>query len=167
MNIISPIDFVKISSPYHMKIKDVLNLPIGKPVCIFFLDRNMFDLSCDVKYNKINVPTKPSHFFKNGYYIEFTRRLGIFGTWKWTYDNHIDEGREFDIKLSNGIWYPLNSGHILKQKETFFDIPKKFINKHYTKLPVNTYIGWRGPMMLAENMDKCPNIVLKKDGSIN
>ncbi len=32
--------------------------------------------------------------------------------------------------------------------------------KHYTEFPETTRLGWRGPMILASNIAKCPKITV-------
>jgi hypothetical protein len=156
----TPSGFIKASEPYHMRIKDVLNLPIGKKIRLFFLDRNMFDMSCDSENNPVGIPIKPSQFFRAGYFIDFTRRKELRGTWKWTYaGGDSEEDSEFHIDLGKS-WYPLRNDRIPeKDSQSVFQIPDSFAGKHYSNLDPNTKIGWRGEMMYARDMDKCPNII--------
>jgi hypothetical protein len=55
---IYPDEYEQVSSSYHLTIKDILDIPIGETVCIFFMDRNMYDISCDENINKINTDRK-------------------------------------------------------------------------------------------------------------
>ena len=160
----SPEGFCQSSREYHLTIKDVLNFPIGEKQRIFFLDRNMFDMSCRDDMNEINTPIKPSHFFRHGYYIDFVRNEGILGDWCWvdgkTYRN-VDNNRELDIDLGS-LWYPLKESKVpIGDRQEIFKIPKEYKGKHYTQIPSNTRLGWRGPMILVKNMDKCPDIIYK------
>ena len=165
----SPKDFIVASKPYHLTIGDVLNFPVGKIIRIYFLDRNMFDLSCDDQINPIGQPIRPSEFFRRGYFIDFTRRDDLKGTWRWTFDDYTytDNDREFDLALGEHLWYPMKDSKVPeKDWQGIFTIPEDFAGKHYQELPLNTKIGWRGPMMLASNMDKCPDVVMKKNYSV-
>jgi hypothetical protein len=164
----TPLGFTVASRKYHLTIKDILAFPVGETYRFFFLDRNMFDVSCDTKYNELNVPTKPSTFFRNGYYIDFTRREGIQGDWKWGFDSESSSiGEEFHVDMNTG-WYPFRNNHVpIKDSQGIFTIPEDFAGKHYSELPEDTRIGWRGPMMLTENMDKCPDVTLNRDGYSN
>jgi hypothetical protein len=160
---ISPTEFVKESRKYHLTIGDVLSFPVNEKKHIFFMDRNMYDISCDIKYNPVGLPIRPSHFFRKGYYINFTRITGLHGIWEWLYDSdpHIDNDREFDVDMDR-CWYPLEYDHVPNiDEQGVFKIPKKFAGKSYTQLPKDTRLGWRGPMMLVENMDKLPDIVME------
>lgn len=162
----SPNEFIDVSKPYHLTIGDVLEFPVGKSVRIFFLDRSMFDLSCDNKYNPIGQPIRPSEFFRQGYFIDFTRRDDLKGTWTWTFNGSVDNDREFDLALGEHLWYPMRDSKVPeKDSQGIFTIPEDFAGKHYQELPRNNRIGWRGPMMLASNMDKCPDIVMKENYS--
>lgn len=158
----SPVRFYDNSSKYHLTIKDVLNFEIGKPVKIFLLDRNMFDPSCD--NNAINTPLLPSVFFRNCYFIEFTRRDGLYGECKWLFNNKTEYNFEFHVCMPT-CWYPLKNNRVpIRDEQEIFEIHPAFAGKHYTELPKDTLLGWRGPMMLYENIDKCPKIILKKIG---
>jgi hypothetical protein len=149
------------SRPYHLTIQNILNLSNGDSIEIFFMDRNVMDISCDKEYNEENIPIKPSHFFRNCNYITFTKKEGIIGDWDWhctlltkklTYKE-----REFDIDLGD-FWYPLKNNKVPESNEyDLFDL-SKYSGKHYSEFSPDTRIGWRGEMMLKENMDKCPNV---------
>jgi hypothetical protein len=158
----SPIGFYDYSSKYHLTIKDVLSFEIGKPYKIFLLERNMFDPSCDT--NPINIPILPSHFFRNCYFIEFTRKDGLMGDCKWLFNNQTQNNFEFHICMTT-CWYPLKNNRVpIKDEQELFEIDIDFSGKHFTELSIDTHIGWRGPMMLFENMDNCPKIILTRNG---
>lgn len=147
----------KSSKPYHLTLQDIINIPKGTSKTIFFLDRNMFDLSCDEQYNPVNTPIKPSQFFRHGYYILFNKTDdGIKGNWTWL-GAWVDQKtqpeihREFDINYEHKRWYPLTDGKLLNTGD--------FHSRHYTSFPLSTKLGWRGEMMFQENMDKCPDII--------
>ena len=167
---ISPVEFIEKSKQYHLTIKDIMNMKEGEVLNIFFLDRNMFDHSCDERYNTIGEAVVPSRFFRNGYYIDFTKTTGIKGTWTWHYPGGTDkelEEREFDVDTGT-IWYPLKNNTVPnRDSQGIFTIPIDFAGKHYTELDDSTRLGWRGPMMRKSDMDNLPSIVLKKDGQIN
>ena len=135
------------SKSYHMTIEKVLALPINTDIKIFFMDRNIIDLSCIPEINPPYEAIKPSIFFRNNYYIIFNKsEEGIRGSWKWNTSNYqeVETDREFDIDTGD-YWMPLTN--------SCYD------NKHYTKYHKNTYLGWRGYMMLESDMNKCPDVM--------
>lgn len=174
-NTIYPYQFEYESYKYHLTIRDILDIPQGETVSIFFMDRNMFDISCDKIINNLNIPIKPSKFFRHGYYIDFTKKSlnGISGEWKWNwlttenlYINALDTeyDREFDVDMG-GLWYPLKNNHIPEiDEQEICEIPRDFAGKHFLELPESTRLGWRGPMMLRKYMDELPDIIYKYDG---
>lgn len=166
---IAPVEFIEKSRTYHLTIKDILDMKEGEVLNIFFLDRNIFDQSCNEHVNTIGEAVAPSRFFKNGYYIDFTKTTGIKGIWTWHYPGGTDkelEEREFDLDL-NSLWYPLNNDRVPSEdSQGIWTIPSEFAGKHYTELDDSTRLGWRGPMMRKSDMDNLPSIILKKNGSI-
>lgn len=155
----SPLEWCEASRPYHLTIKDILELPVGKKIYIFTLDRNYMDLSCDLIYNPINKPILPSQFFKRGYFWTFVKKEpGIQGEFIWIRDESGRHG-EFDIEYQPGEWYCLKDDRLpAKDWQGIFDFKDKG-GKHYADFPLETRLGWRGPMLLVEDMDKCPKVI--------
>jgi len=141
------------SVPYHLTIKDVLSFPIGKPVNLFLMCRNVLDFT---HFNEKNVSKKPSDFFKKCYKLEFIRTEGLKGFWNWENNLEIKE-REFDILLENiKSWCPLKNNII--HGHDLFSVGE-YEGKHYLDFSENTKLGWRGPMMFQCQMDELPNVV--------
>tara|TARA_Y100000389_G_C17454810_1_gene517366 strand:+ start:828 stop:1430 length:603 start_codon:yes stop_codon:yes gene_type:complete len=159
--VMSPFEIRKISRNYHLTIKDILELPIGTSIDIFCMDRNLFDFCIYEEHNKIISADK---FFRNGYIIHYTKINGLIGYWKFiNITDDIPEQREFDIDVGT-FWYPLFNNKVPKEDfDMMFKIPINFAGKHYTELPLDTRIGWRGPCMLLKNVKKLPKILLKKE----
>jgi hypothetical protein len=173
MNPVSPIKWVDLSSTFHLTIQDILYIPSGSSKLIFFLDRNIFDISCDIDTNPINTSIIPSIFFRNNYQILFTKlNNGIKGTWTWRYPdaNTKSENKEFDINYLMGkhnSWYPLHNNSVPTHNiYTNKPLNSKFDGLNILELPLNTKIGWRGPMIYMEDIDKLPPIIYKKNGYI-
>lgn len=157
---VSPIKWLyEDSLRYHMTIKDIVDIPVGEKTEIFFMDRNILDL---IEDNKKYIPILPSEFFSKCYFITFTKiDNGIRGTWLWnTYSDigNCPEHREFDIDLGS-FWYPLKNDKVPLNDEQGNIRFGKNAGKHYSAFSDNTRLGWRGPMMLKENMDKCSSII--------
>ena len=76
------------------------------------------------------------------------------------HDNSKPYDFEFEIEYKENHWYPLENGFLPGKK----DIPS-FIRgglldekkKKWNKLPKNTKVGERGPMILWKDLDKLPN----------
>jgi hypothetical protein len=149
----NPNIWLDMSRPSHLTIDDVLGMPLQQPVRIFFMDRNVLDLSANRNSNFSETHVSPSRFFRNCYYIDFTRTEGIRGTWKWLYNGapEAEESREFDIDMGT-CWFPLRNGEVYMYDD------KSALRKHYSALPGTTRLGWRGPMMLASVMDSGPDV---------
>jgi hypothetical protein len=150
---VSPIEWLnELSKPYHLTIKDIENIPLNKPINIFCMDRNILDISCNIDHNYPNIPTKPSVFFRKGYCITFTKTEdGIKGKWIFNHDANSSYKKEFDIDIEN-IWYPLKNDCISDNiNKNLHDI--KYIGTNYKEFPETTRLGWRGAIMLMNNMD--------------
>lgn len=149
------IEWLDIASPYHVTIKDILSVPVGEPVKLLFICRNIFDLTSE---NAKGVSMRPSDFFRKCYQVEFVRTEGIKGIWKS--EDKTNE-REFDIFLENlGFWFPLVNNRVPdRDYQGVFDLSVS-AGKHYSELPETTKLGWRGPMIFKDKIDELPNVVL-------
>lgn len=148
------------SSPYHLTIADILSFPVGEAVKLFLMDRNVFDMSWCNDMNPPGVVTTPQHFFRSCYYVNFTRTGdGIVGNWEWPELNRTDQAREWDIEFAPSCWYPLEDDHLpIRVLQGFSDLGNTSA-RHWRDFPASTRIGWRGPMMLKKDMEKCPDIL--------
>jgi hypothetical protein len=150
-----------LSRPYHLTINDILSVPIGETVRLIPLEPNL-SLSILNKVNK-RKKYKPSLFFKDGYFIDFTRQNQLSGEWRWFYCNTLQDtepSRDFYIDIGKS-WYPLVSSRIpLVDLRDFFIIPKQIGGKHVYEIDKHTRIGWRGPIIMQKYIDKCPYIDL-------
>jgi hypothetical protein len=127
-----------------LTIADIKRLPPNKPVNIFLMDRNVLNLSQDSRYNSVDTPTRPSVFFKHGYFITFTKTGGCAGRWIFNSNPSHTYIKEFDVEL--GVQWVSAKNNIVAG--TSLD-----------DLDTSTRLGWRGPMMLIQNMDLCDNIL--------
>lgn len=150
-------DFCNNTRGDHLTIQDILDLPLGVPVRLFCLDRNMEDFC-----KESAVPQRPSKFFANCYMVDFTREEGIRGTWCFTFDPTHTDRREFDVDLltpTGMMWYPLNHGRVPHHSEDDGTHMGIHAGKPWTGLDSTTRIGWRGPMLLAAKLDDYPSVV--------
>jgi len=167
------------SRKHWLQIKDIKKLSKGDKIKLLVLDRNIVDiLDSKVKYNKIY---KPNKFFAFNWAI-YTHNKDlqgeIFYSWQQeeidkkninnqkggnsTYvigsiDNTKPYKFEFDINYTKGLWFPLEKGY-LPAKGDFGENLLDGKRKKWNKFPNDTYIGWRGPMILWKNLDKLPDI---------
>jgi len=95
---VSPYAWEEDSRPFHITIKDILNLEAGESLELFSLDRDVLDTSCDEKYNEPGRTILPSQFFREGYFWTFTKTgIGIKGNLKWVQETGADYD-EFHIE---------------------------------------------------------------------
>ena len=148
---VNPEEWIKVySEPFHLTIQDIEDMPINKNFTLFLLNINILEKIYEDELDYTLPTIKPSVFFKNNNYIVFTKiQEGIQGKWIFNKNPNIDYYKEFHIYLNNQ-WVPLNNNE--------FICPISKETKSYKELPPETKIGWRGPMMLVKDMDKCPKI---------
>ena len=62
---------------------------------------------------------------------------------------------EFEVEYKSGSWYPLRDGYLPASDE---QTERPLLGKrlHWSALPKTTPIGWRGPMVLWENLENAP-----------
>lgn len=148
------------SKKYHLTIEDVKKFDLNKPMNIFLMDRNILNRCCDAKINEKCKSIKPSVFFRNAYFITFTKiknKDGIIGKWIFNKNPNNSYIKEFDILLEN-FWYPLKNNKINKEYHQEIDELDKYAGKNINEFSKKTKLGWKGPMMLMQNMDMCNNV---------
>jgi|SaaInlStandDraft_1057018.scaffolds.fasta_scaffold01301_20 hypothetical protein len=151
-------NWFKESLKYHVTIGDILKMKHGEKK-IFHIDRNCHDLLDDTKKGV----RKPTDVFKNNYYsvIQKPEIKGepFFTVCKGALNKGEDKFKitNWDIDLGH-MWCPLKDGKVpLIIDFGLFDIgPNK--GKSWEELPKNTRIGWRGPCIFYEDINKIGNI---------
>ena len=147
---------------YKLMIKDVMNMKKGDIMAVLVLDRNIGDVSMDA--NPENVIIDPYEFFRYNFatYIHDSGLKGIM-IYHWKNEDYRDDDFEFDIEYETGNWYPLENGYLPKrdpQGFSEFNYPRDI---SWTEFPINTGIGWRGPMILHKYINYLPNIYVSED----
>ena len=169
-----------------LTIKDIQNLKKGQKIKVLMLDRNTEDRVYGSKEIKPNKTYKPKTLFKYcwGIYIHNKDLEGeLYYQWdlpikkqKKTKKSKLKEGStfkvgdkhnnsnkydfEFDIEYKNNSWYPLENGFLPGKKEIPSFIMGGLLDgkkKRWNKLPKDTNVGWRGPMILWNELDTLPN----------
>jgi len=144
--------FLNESNSVHLTINDITKLDSNKKIKILCIDRNIYDL---IDMNKSNKSYKINKFFENAYqgiYIHDNNLQGMF-----LFNNDTEpQNFEFHIEWIPDHWYPLRNG-ILKSDEQF-TFPVEFEGKSWKEFPLNTRIGWRGPMIQKKYLKYFPLI---------
>lgn len=131
--------------------------------------RNMGDVSMGSDINPRGRAIKPAHFFRNmiADYSPDKSLKGMSGLlhFKNTGDkewcrNRLNEDAclpiELEVEYKPGYWYPLKNGMLpSRDPQNIFGILLGS-KVHWKDLPLNTHIGWRGPMILLEDIKKMP-----------
>jgi len=163
-----------------LTIKDIQNLKKGQEIKILLLDRNVddrFETDENIKPNKLY---KPKKFFNSCWavYKHIKDLKGeIFYQWQeekikkfnsnqkggstFKVENRHNNSKpyefEFEIEYKHNNWHPLENG-FLPAKNYFRKNLLDGKKKKWDKFPKNTKVGFRGPMILWEDLDKLPNI---------
>lgn len=152
-------DWIKHTTPHHLQIKDICNLPTGTNIPVLVLDRNVLDIAECQDTNEVNCTYPPSQFFRHNRatYIHKDELTGdIIFHWESKDSNKIIF--EFHIEYDTGHWYPLENGHLPKNNPQDVSSFQNDKSKSWKEFDPNTRIGWRGPMILWENIDNLPRI---------
>mgnify|MGYP000858962335 CR=1 FL=1 len=67
---------------------------------------------------------------------------------------------DLEINYKEGSWYPLRNGYLPAKDENWKTNLLDGKKKKWTTFPKDTPIGFRGPMILWDKLDKLPNIYL-------
>ena len=160
-------DYIKISKPYHLRISDIKKLRPGDELDVVIWDRNFeeYHIWTNCEPDK-NYDSK--EFFKAN-----RHKITYQGHMTWAIHFPYGETIQHPVHLStsgletNWKWCSIENGYVnitnevLKSSETIPDYwqPKHL---HWTEFPETTRIGWRGPIMLWENLDKMSSEVYYK-----
>ena len=153
--------WINSTKDYHLTIKDIQEMKSGESLKVIILDRNTGDLFD--KYNNSNTLYYPIDFFKHqmGEFIknkDMTGKLIFYnGINHDSNNNLIIDPFEFHIEYKLNYWYPLQNNIISITNPEF-----KHINENYSKnineFPLDTRVGWRGPMIKVDLLRKLPLI---------
>lgn len=147
-------EWVKESEKFHLTIDDVLKFKKGERVKLLHLDRNFYDL---LDYEAGEGVHKASKITRGNYFSEYTKAKDndIAGSSTWLMDTKecYTDATRWHVDLGH-IWYGLNEGYVPRiDVQGIFEIGEH-AGKHWTALPKDTCIGWRGPCILAADIDK-------------
>ena len=145
-------EWEKKTEPYHLTIGDVYELKEGKSIHFYCLDRNWTEM---VSFNNgDDVEYKASDVLQNNYRAIFYKDYGIRGETKWFFNDGTFriENTVWHVDLGH-IWCPLDEDDKVPLFLECFDVGK-LAGVKAEHLPLNTKIGWRGPCILKENLNK-------------
>lgn len=146
------------SRKYWLKLKTILDMNNGDEIKCLLLDRNVLDtIHTDNKIGKLYVP---KYFFRNcTAIIKKIKDLTVKIVFSW--EKQIDESRnfEFDVEYKKDNWYPLKNGVL---PDEYLQMSYEILGKKnkWNELPNNIHIGYRGPMILWNNIYKMPGIYI-------
>tara|TARA_B100002019_G_scaffold261224_1_gene247833 strand:+ start:16 stop:855 length:840 start_codon:yes stop_codon:yes gene_type:complete len=141
------------SRKYWLTIKDIERMKNKGKIVVLPLHRNVLD--GPQTYHKENTPYKPETFFKTekDTFVNYGNMSGIF----IKYDQHDKTPKPLDIEYKKDKWYPLFDGYLPdKDVQTGNKLLGK--KKHWTEFKKNSHIGFRGPMILWDDLKKLPKL---------
>ena len=153
---------------YHLTIGDILKCSVGDELDVVIFDRNFEEsgiwdkLHPDVEYD-------PTEFFKYNHH-----KLKYNGDMKW--DIIFNWGKTFEHPIHLNVehlatrwtWVVLGEDGFVDIAERLPDDDKKTDNirksvrLHWNGFPSRTRIGWRGPIMLWEDLKNKRKVYYKK-----
>jgi len=137
---------------HTLQIKDITKLNLGDKLDLLLLDNNVWrnTISKDKIKNQIY---SPESFFgySFGTYIHSHELCGTLLLHLADTAILID-GFEFYVEYTDDQWYPLSDGYLLINDSN--DI-------HWTELPLDTKIGYRGPAIYKSILNILPNIIIR------
>jgi len=153
--------WIEDTKPFHLRINDVMDFKEGQEIMFLVMDRNLYDIACE---DDGNILFQPKHFFGLNT-ATYTHSRDLKGTivYHWAQENSPEYPFEFEIEYAPGNWYPLTDGHLPArdpQEMAPFDYDEP---KPYTDFPVDTRLGWRGPMMKWDDLDIQPDVFWHDD----
>lgn len=152
------------SQKYWMTIADVERIPPGKTIDACFLHRNVWDTTMTPeRRGKLHKPStffaeEKARFAQVHRYTRTSRKTTpLEGQSMFVEYESEPKPFEFEIEYAKGKWYPLSKG-VLPAKDSQGAFKLLGTAKHWSEFPKTTHVGWRGPMIAWENLDKLPKI---------
>lgn len=134
----------------HITIQDVLNLKSNEELNLLCIDRNFYDL---VDHNIGNGPVKYDEFFKKSYKLKYLHVHGCYG--QGQFNNSVPKKFNFELEFNDHLcWYPVNDDGILPDVNILGRQLKTSHGHNFRDYPSDTRMGWRGPMIRINEIDK-------------
>lgn len=160
-------NFIHSCKPLHLRIEDIEKWEPGKTYEVAMFHRNYDDyiVNANVELDKymypeeLCLPVKEKIIYLGD--MEIQKRAHPYITERRIY--------KFELDVSNinsrWVWYPLNKdnkvviqGHPDLPPESSWD---------FEAFPKDTRVGWRGPMMLWEDLKHLPQIYINDDATFH
>lgn len=142
-----------VSRKCWLSIKDIEKLNEGDKIVVLPMHRNVLDIPYDA--HKKNTSYRPEKFFK----VEKDTYIyhGDLKVLSKKYNSNDDGAWHLDVEYKRDHWYPLIDGS-LPARDT--QRRTKLLGKktHWTKFSKNTHLGWRGPMVMWNDLKKLPKL---------
>lgn len=140
-----------------LKVGDIEKLKTGDTIKVLVMDRNLYDITMDI--NDPNTLYTSEHFFSQNT-ATYVHGSGLQG--KLTFhignnDDIVQDPFDFHVQYNGSCWYPLKNGSLPAEDEQgLFPLLDREVG--WDEFPLDTPIGWRGPMVLWENVEAMPDI---------
>ena len=146
---------------YMLTIQDILNLEKGDVIDLYIFDKNIWEFTH--KINNSHTKTySPQYYFRNNTAV-YIHDKNLDGTLLFSFPfpirDEIFRDFTFSVKPPNSDWSIIDYyGYCFSN----------YYNSkvHWTTLPKNTKVGWRGPVMNRNNMKYLPKIIHTKKMNI-
>jgi len=151
--------------PFHVTIQTILDLEPGEILRCLCFDRNFGDLFGDMNICETFIPDAEETFPDN-YYLRFTKGPkkdsieGDFfiacGIKEIDYPDNDPRHEWLHIEYYQNCWYPLQNGVFQVIDRQFNRRLVEGEDRHWRDYPLGTRLGWRGPMIPIEDINKIP-----------
>lgn len=152
-------EWIKHYKDKWLTIQQVKELPLNKKIKLLLLDRNIYDNKDHIKEAKLYTPT--FFFKKNIAWYWKTDNNNLMGKIKYEWQKQTDEPYDFDfhVEYKENKWYPLKNG-ILPEKDEQHIITLLDKETHITEFPLDTHIGYRGPIIIWKEIKNFMKVYL-------
>jgi len=143
------------SRQYWLNFKTLLDIENGGEINCLLLDRNV----CDVIYshNEIGKLYDPKIFFEKNI-VTIKKIKDVFVKIKFPWQNELKEF-ELEVQYKKDSWYPLINGSLpAKCVQMNYNLLDKKYKWH--ELPEDICVGFRGPMIMYNDLDFLPSIYI-------
>lgn len=155
-------EWIKHAADQCFTIGDIKRLNPGDTVMFLTLHRNFTDTVLEINVNPPGIMRLPKDFFRYNFakYTHITDLRGNLVFYFNGLDNtgYVINNFEFHIEYAPECWYPVENSYFPESDiqgvcDFKFDRPI-----HWSEFPDKTRIGYRGPMLTVEKMNKQPDI---------
>mmetsp|Transcript_12411 Transcript_12411/g.25274 ORF Transcript_12411/g.25274 Transcript_12411/m.25274 type:complete len:529 (-) Transcript_12411:339-1925(-) len=144
--------------PHYLKLSDILAMKPGEKVEIVSFDRNWSDPTIDRKTNLPGVEYDPTQFFRNTE-LTYTHKGAVTGDirWCWMSQEVPDEEMPLELQFAPHRWCSLDGEGRFPDSIARYG-GREHVGKHYSSLPPDTLVGWRGPWIMKKHLVGLPKI---------